>query len=75
MKVKKLVYLDVEQDKRVKLLARKAKTSETEVIRRAIDAYERDEAAQVAADKRRVMKYVSAHHDGWADEPAEFFHE
>jgi predicted transcriptional regulator len=75
MRVKKLVYLDAEQDKRVKQLARKAKTSETEVIRRAIDAYGRDEAAQIARDKRRVMEYVKAHPAGWADDPAEFFHE
>ena len=74
MKVKKLVYLDVEQDKRVKQLARKAKTSETEVIRRAIDAYQRNEAEQMAADKQRVMQYVEAHPAGWADDPTEFFH-
>ncbi|MDQ2681817.1 MAG: hypothetical protein M3Y21_12500 [Candidatus Eremiobacteraeota bacterium] len=57
----------------MKQLARKLKTSETEVIRRAIDAYGRDEATQMAADKRRVMKYIEAHPDGWGDDPSEFF--
>ncbi len=74
MRVKKLVYLDVQQDKRVKQLARKAKTSETEVIRRAIDAYGRGEAAEVAADTKRVMKHIQEHCGGWVDDPAEFFH-
>lgn len=74
MKVKKLVYLDVQQGKRVKQLARKAKTSETEVIRRAIDAYGRGEAAEVAADTQRVMKHIREHSGGWVDDPAEFFH-
>ena len=74
MKVKKLVYLDIEQDRRVKELARRAKTSETEVIRRAIDAYGRAESAKAVADKRRVMQYIEAHPAGWADEPSEFFH-
>jgi hypothetical protein len=74
MKVKKLVYLDAQQDKRVKQLARKAKTSETEVIRRAIDAYARDEAAEVVADTLRVMRHIQEHSGGWVDDPAEFFH-
>jgi hypothetical protein len=72
--VKKMIYLDAEQDKRLKQLARKAKTSETEVIRRAIDAYGRAEAEQVAADQRRVMQYVKDHPEGWADDPSDFFH-
>jgi predicted transcriptional regulator len=72
--VKKMIYLDAEQDKKVKQLARKAKTSETDVIRRAIDAYGRAEAEQVAADQRRVMQYVKDHPDGWADDPSDFFH-
>ena len=72
MRVKKLVYLDAKQDERVKQLARKAKTSETEVIRRAIDAYEQDEAAQVTADTHRVMKHLR-NSGGWMDDPAEFF--
>lgn len=71
--VKKMVYLEVEQDRIVKRLARKGKTSETEVIRRAIDAYGHAEATQVAADTRRVMDYVKAHPEGWADEPSDFF--
>jgi predicted transcriptional regulator len=74
MRVKKLVYLDDRQDKRVKQLAREAKTSETEVIRRAIDAYGRGEAAEVAADTLRVMKHIQDHAGGWVDEPSEFFH-
>ncbi|MEO6990777.1 MAG: CopG family transcriptional regulator [Candidatus Baltobacteraceae bacterium] len=72
--MKRLVYLNVEQDKRVRQLARKEKTSVTEVIRRALEAYGRGEAAQAAADKRRAMKYVKAHPEGWADDPEEFFH-
>lgn len=74
MRVKKLVYMDEEQGKRVKLLARKAKISETELIRRAIDAYGRDEKAKLASDTRRVMEFVEAHPEGWPDEPAEWFH-
>lgn len=72
--IKKMVYLDEELDHVVKRLARKAKTSETEVIRRAIEAYGHAEAARIVADTRRVMEYVKAHPDGWADEPSEFFH-
>jgi len=72
--IKKMVYLDEGLDQIVKRLARKDHTSETEVIRRAIEAYGRAEAARVAADTRRVMDYVKAHPEGWADEPSEFFH-
>ena len=71
--VKKMVYLEDEQDQIVKRLARKGKTSETEVIRRAIDAYGRADAAQVSTDTQRVMDYVKQHPEGWADEPSEFF--
>ncbi len=71
--VKKMVYIDEEQDRIVKRLARKAKTSETEIIRRAIDAYGHAEVAEVATDTRRITEYVKAHPEGWADEPAEFF--
>jgi hypothetical protein len=74
MRVKKLVYMDEEQGKRVKMLAREAKISETELIRRAIDAYGSDESAKVAAAQRRVMEYVKAHPEGWDDDPAEWFH-
>ena len=74
VKVKKLIYLDAGQERKLKQLARKAKTSETEVIRRAIDAYGRDETAQIERDKRRVKEYVRAHPSGWADDPADFFH-
>ena len=72
--VKKMVYLDEEQDQIVKRLARAGKTSETEVIRRAIEAYGHTDAAQVATDTRRVMEYVKTHPEGWEDEPGEFFH-
>lgn len=72
--VKKMVYLAAEQELIIKRLAREAKTSETEVIRRAITAYGQAEAAQVATDTRRVMAYVKMHPEGWADEPSEFFH-
>lgn len=74
VKVKKLIYLDPDQDRRVKQLARQAKTSETEVIRRAIDAYGRDVTVQLEADKVRVAAYIKAHPEGWDDEPAEWFH-
>jgi hypothetical protein len=72
--VKKMVYLDEEQDRIVKRLARAEKTSETEVIRRAIVAYGRADAGRVATDTRRIMEYVKTHPEGWADEPSEFFH-
>jgi|GEM_PF-4691432 predicted transcriptional regulator len=72
--VKKLIYLDAQQEKRVKQLARKAKTSDSEVIRRAIDAYGRDEAAEVAADTQRVMMHIHESAGGWVDDPADFFH-
>lgn len=69
-----MVYLDAEQDAVVKRLARKGNTSETEVIRRAIEAYGRADAAQLLTDTKRVAQYVRAHPDGWADDPSEFFH-
>ena len=72
--MKKFVYLDAEQDKRVKELARKAKTSETEIICRAIDAYGRDDAPGIAAATRRVMEFIKAHPEGWPDEPTDWFH-
>jgi predicted transcriptional regulator len=75
MGAKKLVDLSSEQLMRVKNLARTAKISETEVIRRAIDAYGRDHDEQVAADKKRVMDYLAANPVGWADDPADFFRE
>jgi len=71
--VKKMVYLDEAQDRIVKRLARKGKTSETEVIRRAIAAYGRAEAAQLTTDTRRVMEHLKAHPEGWPDDPSEFF--
>ena len=75
MAIKKLIYLEPDQHKRVKELARQAKTSETEVIRRAIDAYANDDRPEAARDKRRVMEYVHAHPSGWLDEPSDFFKE
>lgn len=72
--VKKMVYLDEDQDRIVKQLARERKTSETEVIRRAIDAYARADVARLATDTRQVMDYLKSHPEGWADEPSEFFH-
>lgn len=71
--IKKMVYLDEEQARIVKRLARKEKTSETEVIRRAIEAFGRADAADVLADTRRVMAHFKAHPEGWTDEPSEFF--
>ena len=70
--IKKMVYLEEEQDRIVKRLAREAKTSETEVIRRAIEAYDRTEAAQMAADTRRVMEHIAGYPE-WNDDPEEFF--
>lgn len=70
--VKKMVYLEEEQDRIVKRLARESKTSETEVIRRAITAYGDSNAARIAADTRRVMEHVKKYPE-WNDEPAEFF--
>ncbi|MGA7745634.1 MAG: CopG family transcriptional regulator [Candidatus Aquilonibacter sp.] len=70
--VKKMVYLEEEQDRIVKRLAREGKTSETEVIRRAITAYGDASAAQIASDTRRVMEHLKKHPE-WNDEPAEFF--
>jgi hypothetical protein len=72
--VKKMVYLDAEQDQHVKQLARAAKTSETEVIRRAVEAYWEREAAQIKVDTQRIADYVRAHPEGWPDEPSEWFH-
>ena len=72
MKVKKFVYLAIEQDRLVRRLAREAMVSQSEVIRRAIDAFALRQATEVA-DKRRVMKYLSSRPDGWADDPSEFF--
>lgn len=71
--VRKMVYLEPEQDEIVKRLARKLKTSETDVIRRAITAYGGLNAAKIDADTRRVMKHLKKYPD-WNDDPAEFFH-
>jgi hypothetical protein len=71
--VKKMVYLDKEQDDIVKRLAREGKTSETEVIRRAIAAYGDASAAMIAAETRRVMEHLNEHPE-WNDDPSEFFH-
>jgi hypothetical protein len=71
--VRKMVYLEAEQDRVVKLLAREMKTSETEVVRRAITAYRDADAGKLAADKRRLREDVEAHPEGWADDPAEWF--
>lgn len=58
--VKKLVYLEAEQDRHVKQLAREAGTSETEIIRRAVEAYWESETAHVFPD-------------GWPDDPTDWF--
>jgi len=71
--VKKMVYLEAEQERIVKRLARETKTSETEVIRRAITAYGNVDDAKLAADKRRIHDYVEAHPEGWADDPTDWF--
>lgn len=68
-----MVYLAPEHDEIVKRLARERKTSETEVIRRAIAAYGETNTAKVVADTRRVMEHLKKHPE-WNDDPAEFFH-
>uniref|UniRef100_E6Q1S6 Ribbon-helix-helix protein CopG domain-containing protein n=1 Tax=mine drainage metagenome TaxID=410659 RepID=E6Q1S6_9ZZZZ len=70
--VKKMLYLEPEQDEIVKRLAREGKTSETEVIRRAIAAYGDANAAKIAADTHRVMERLREYPQ-WNDDPAEFF--
>jgi len=70
--VKKMVYLEPAQDEIVKRLAREGKTSETEVIRRAIAAYGGANAAKIAADTHRVMEHLKKYPE-WNDDPAEFF--
>ncbi len=71
---KKMVYFDVEQERQIKQLARAAQTSDTEIVRRAVSAYWKSEAARVKADTRRIAEHVRAHPEGWPDEPAEWFH-
>jgi hypothetical protein len=70
--VKKMVYLEPQQADIIKRLARVGKTSETEVIRRAITAYADTNAGKIAADTRRVMEHLKKHPE-WDDDPAEFF--
>lgn len=70
--VKKMIYLEPKQDEIVKRLAREGKTSETEVIRRAIAAYGEANAEQIAADTRGVMQHLKKYPE-WNDDPAEFF--
>ena len=70
---KKMVYLGAEQERQIKQLARAARTSDTEIIRRAVAAYWANETAQIAADTTRVMEYVRRHPGGWDDEPSEWF--
>ena len=69
-----MIYLEPAQNEIVKRLAREAKTSETEVIRRAISAYGGAREAQVAADTRRIMDHLKKYPQ-WDDDPAEFFRE
>jgi hypothetical protein len=71
--VKKLVYLEEAQDRRVKQLARAAKTSDTEIIRRAVDAYFDREISRVRHDTERVAAFIKSHPDGWPDEPSDWF--
>ena len=66
-------YLEPEQDEMVKRLAREWKTSEKDVIRRAIMAYGGLNAAKIPADTHRDMKHFKEYPD-WNDDPAEFFH-
>jgi predicted transcriptional regulator len=70
--VKRTIYLEPAQSDIVKRLAREGKTSEAEVIRRAITAYVDAKSAEVAADQRRVMEHLKKYPD-WNDDPAEFF--
>ena len=67
-----MVYLEPMHGEIVKRLAREGKTSETEVIRRAIAAYGEANAAKIAADTRRVMEHLKKYPE-WNDDPAEFF--
>ncbi len=70
--IKKMVYLEPAQDEIVKRCAREGKTSETEVIRRAIAAYGEANAARIAADTLRVMEHLKKYPE-WNDDPADFF--
>ena len=71
--VKKMVYLEPAQDAIVKRLAREGKTSETEIIRRAITAYADADAAKIVEETNRVTEHVRRF-PAWNDDPAEFFH-
>lgn len=71
--VKKLVYLEEVQDQRVKQLARAAKTSETEIIRRAVDAYFDREQSRIRQHLERVAAFIKSHPEGWPDEPSDWF--
>ncbi len=71
--VKKLVYLEPSQELRLKQLARAAKTSETEIIRRAVEAYWASETSRVRADAKRVSAFIHDHPEGWPDEPEDWF--
>lgn len=70
MMVKKVVYLEEAQDQRVKQLARAAKTSDAEMIRRAVDAYF---DATVRQDVDRVSAFIKSCPAGWPDEPSDRF--
>lgn len=69
-----MVYFDAEQERQIKQLARAAQTSDTEIVRRAIEAYWASETARVRADARRIAGHVREHPDGWPDEPETWFH-
>lgn len=70
--VKKIIFLEAEQDEIIKRLARAGETSETEVIRRAITAYADANATKIAADTRRVMEHLKKYPE-WDDDPTQFF--
>lgn len=61
--VKRAVYLDAQRDEIVKRLAREGKTSQMDVIRRAITAYAEANGAKISADMRRVMEHLEKYPD------------
>ena len=68
--VKKMIYLDPSQNEIVKRLAREAKSSEAEVIRRAIVSYAGASTARMLADTRRVTEHLKKYPE-WNDDPSE----
>ena len=72
MATQKSVYFDEEGLRRIRVLARAGHTSETAVIRRAVDLLWAQEVAEIERAAERVRAHIRRH-GGMTDNPEEWF--